>query len=64
MWYNQELKRIKVISLPRYDDVTDSFVDGPLPNSADSFFKNDEKMKDFFEIKKHVNEGHSKSSSH
>ena len=47
-----ENKKMKILSFPRYDDKTDSFVDGPLPANADSFFNNDEKMKDFFEVKK------------
>jgi hypothetical protein len=34
-----------------YDERTDSFVDGQLPNSLDSLF-NSEKSKEFFEIKK------------
>jgi hypothetical protein len=49
-----ELKKVKILSIPRYDDVTDSFVDGPLPKSADSFFNNTDKMKDFFEFKKPI----------
>jgi hypothetical protein len=49
-----EMKKLKILSLPRYDDVTDSFVDGPLPKSADSFFNNSERMKEFFEIKKSI----------
>jgi hypothetical protein len=46
------MKKLKILSLPKYDDVTDSFIDGPLPKSADSFFANNEKMKEFFEVKK------------
>ena len=49
-----ELKKVKILSIPRYDDVTDSFVDGPLPKSADSFFNNNDKMREFFEIKKPI----------
>jgi hypothetical protein len=48
------LKKVKILSIPRYDDVTDSFVDGPLPKSADSFFNNNDRMREFFEIKKPV----------
>jgi hypothetical protein len=51
------MKKLTILSIPRYDDVTDSFVDGPLPKSADSFFGNSDKMKEFFEIKKHIPEG-------
>lgn len=51
---------MKIISVPRYDDVTDSFVDGPLPRSVDGFFNNEDKMKEFFEIKK----GQPKQESH
>jgi hypothetical protein len=51
VWVANESKKMKILSFPRYDDKTDSFVDGPLPATADSFFNNDEKLKDFFEIK-------------
>jgi len=58
-WYSVEYKKLKILSLPKYDDITDSFVDGERPDSADSFFNNDEKMKKFFdynvEVKKHSN---------
>lgn len=57
------MKKLKIISFPRFDDKTDSFVDGPLPESADSFFANGETMKDFFEIKP-VNKTHTESSGH
>jgi hypothetical protein len=43
---------MKILSFPKFDEVSDSFVDDTLPQTADSFFNNDEKMKDFFEIKK------------
>jgi hypothetical protein len=54
----EETKKLKILSFPRFDDKTDSFVDGPLPTTADSFFDNDAKVKDFFEIKpfKHAHE--------
>ena len=50
---------MKILSLPMYDEKTDSFFDGPLPHSVDSVFNSDN-AKDFFEIKKNVpsnNEG-------
>lgn len=50
-FYNNEFKKLKILSIPKYDDETDSFVDGNAPNSASSFFKDDEKMKKFFELK-------------
>ncbi len=56
-----ENKRLKILSFPRYDDKTDSFVDGAMPATADSFFNDSDKMKDFFEIKKfvpHHEQGH------
>jgi len=42
---------MKIISLPKYDEVTNSFKDNKLPASADAFFTSSERMKDFFEIK-------------
>jgi hypothetical protein len=51
VWYANENKRMKILSFPRFDDKTDSFVDDSLPETADSFFQNDQSMKDFFEIK-------------
>eukprot|EP00340_Litonotus_pictus_P001623 CAMPEP_0170514456 /NCGR_PEP_ID=MMETSP0209-20121228/1030_1 /TAXON_ID=665100 ORGANISM="Litonotus pictus, Strain P1" /NCGR_SAMPLE_ID=MMETSP0209 /ASSEMBLY_ACC=CAM_ASM_000301 /LENGTH=99 /DNA_ID=CAMNT_0010798551 /DNA_START=63 /DNA_END=362 /DNA_ORIENTATION=+ len=63
-WYNLEFKKIKILSLPQYDDVTDSFIDPTHPASADSFFTNDDKLKDFFSPKieekknKHGNKHH------
>jgi hypothetical protein len=47
-WYETERKKVKILSIPRYNDQTDSFDDGPLPESVDSFFKNDDKFKQFF----------------
>lgn len=43
---------MKILSLPKYDAKTDSFVDGPLPKSVDSFFNDEAKIREFFEIKK------------
>ena len=43
---------MKILSLPYYDAKTDSFIDGYLPDSADSFFNDVEKINEFFEIKK------------
>ncbi len=45
------MNKLKIISFPRFDEVSDSFVDGPLPQTADSFFNSTNKMKEFFEIK-------------
>ena len=42
---------MKILNFPRFDDKTDSFIDDSLPETADTFFDNDQKMKDFFEIK-------------
>ena len=57
-WYTQEYKKIKLLSLPEYDDVTDSFVDGVSPDSADSFFNNSEKMKNFFDLNENAKSKH------
>jgi len=57
LWYANETKQMKILNFPRFDDKTDSFIDDSLPETADSFFENDQKMKDFFDIKpfkKHV----------
>jgi len=37
--------------LPIFDDKTDSFTSGHLPKSADNFFNNSDRMKEFFTIK-------------
>ena len=50
------------MTYPRYDDKTDSFIDGPIPQSADTFFDNKEKMKEFFEIK-HITPNHESSEN-
>lgn len=60
-WFAEESKKMKILSLPKYDDKTDSFVDGPLPKSADSFFNNSEKMKEFFDLNLNVED---KKDSH
>ena len=49
-FYSNEFKKLKILSIPKYDDVTDSFVDGNGPTSSASFFKDDERMKQFFEL--------------
>lgn len=49
-WFALEFKKLKMLSLPKYDDVTDSFIDGDIPSSADSFFNNNERMKNFFKL--------------
>ena len=46
-----EIKKIKILTFPRYDDTSDGFVDGPIPKNADSFFNDTARMKEFFEIK-------------
>jgi hypothetical protein len=52
------LKKVSILQFPRYDDKTDSFVDGTLPDTADTFFNNDSSMKDFFDIKPPRKHGH------
>lgn len=58
-FYAIEYKKLKILSLPKYDDVTDSFVDGDRPDSADSFFNNEEKMRKFFDLNVEVKKEHS-----
>lgn len=61
LWFAHENKKLEILSLPKYDAKTDSFVDGPLPKSVDSFFDNQSKVREFFQIKKHV---HHDEASH
>jgi hypothetical protein len=58
------MNKLKIISFPRFDDKTDSFVDGVLPQTADSFFDNNVQMKDFFEIKPLKIEHHDSKGHH
>ncbi len=51
LWYAYETRRTKILSLPQFDDKTDSFVSGHLPKSADNFFNDEERLKEFFKIK-------------
>ncbi len=58
-WYAKEYKKLKIISLPKYDDKTDSFTEASS-NSVDAFFSNTDKMKSFFDLHKNfVPEKHS-----
>ena len=61
-WYGIEFKKLKILSLPQYDDVTDSFYDSKAPTSADSFFNNSDAMKKFFSdeapLKSHTQSHH------
>ena len=36
-----ELHKLKIYSLPEYDQETDTFKDGPLPKDADGYFSLD-----------------------
>lgn len=49
-WYEQEYKKLRILSMPKYDDSTDSFVDGNPSSTADSFFNNETKMNKLFNI--------------
>ena len=33
-----ELRKLKIYSLPKYDEATDTFVDGELPKDIDGYF--------------------------
>jgi hypothetical protein len=55
---------MKILSFPKYDSVSDSFVDGPMPQTADTFFNDDNQMKEFFQIKPFKGANHSDDSSH
>ena len=35
---HDEMNKVKIYSLPKYDFATDTFKDGPLPKDADSYF--------------------------
>jgi hypothetical protein len=55
-----EMKKMKILNFPKYDDKTDSFVDSDLPASADAFFEDSDRMKEFFQIKKYPKADHTK----
>lgn len=38
---NSELRKLKIYSLPRYDESSDTFVDGELPADIDGYFCKD-----------------------
>lgn len=48
-WYAKELRKIEILSIPKYDDVTDSFVDDKN-FSVEGFFNKDDKLSNFFKI--------------
>jgi hypothetical protein len=58
------MNKLKIINFPRFDEVSDSFIDGPLPQTADAFFTNNEAMKQFFEIKPFKHEQHHDTKQH
>lgn len=37
-YMEQELSKVKIYSLPKYDFASDTFKDGPLPKDADQYF--------------------------
>jgi hypothetical protein len=63
-WYEQEYKKLKILSMPKYDDATDSFVDGNPASTADSFFNNETKMNKLFNIGIPTVGSHSNSNGH
>lgn len=58
-WYAKELRKIEILSIPKYDDVTDSFVDDKN-FSVEGFFNKDENLSKFFST---LSNSHSHSNS-
>lgn len=40
-YISQEMRKLKIYSLPTYDEHTDTFTDGPLPKDVDGYFSKD-----------------------
>ena len=43
-----EMKKVKIYSLPKYDFATDTFKDGPLPKDADAYFSKNKKEQNYY----------------
>lgn len=44
-YMSQEMRKVKVYSLPQYDESTDTFKDGPLPKDVDGYFSKDKNQR-------------------
>lgn len=44
----QELRKLKIYSLPLYDESTDTFKDGPLPKDVDGYFNQDKANRTYY----------------
>jgi len=44
-----EMRKLRIYSLPKYDENTDTFVDGPLPKDADSYFSKDKALQQYYQ---------------
>ena len=43
-----ELRKMKIYSLPKYDEHTDTFVDGDLPKDIDGYFSKDKSERQYY----------------
>ena len=42
------MDKVKIYSLPTYDQSTDTFKDGPLPRDVDSYFNKSKEEKSYY----------------
>ena len=47
-FFETELHKLKIYSIPEYDEATDSFKDGPLPDNADGYFSLSEEKQTYY----------------
>ena len=43
-----EIQKMEIFSLPKYDQATDTFTDGPLPKNADSYFSKSRENQNYY----------------
>jgi len=47
-YVGQELRKLKIYSLPKYDESTDTFKDGPLPKDVDGYFNKEKSQRAYY----------------
>mmetsp|Transcript_16755 Transcript_16755/g.16025 ORF Transcript_16755/g.16025 Transcript_16755/m.16025 type:complete len:90 (+) Transcript_16755:57-326(+) len=47
---HDEMNKIKIYSLPKYDFSTDTFSDGPLPKDADCYFSKPKEEQTYYSL--------------